>query len=132
MPTKKKYPRPPKKLSDLIALALGDLMKVERSKKRYVVLMGLWHEPGWGNGGQCAVCFAGSVMAKTLRANPGKAHSELGFPSEWWRAFDVIDSARYGFFKGIPRQEVPDYTNSPAAFKRAIRSAIKQLRAVGK
>jgi len=58
----------PDKLSDLIVLALADLVKVERSKK-YEVNMGVWHRLRQElEGPRCAVCFAGAVMAKTLGA----------------------------------------------------------------
>lgn len=64
-PARKKVVRLPHKMSALIMLALGDLMKVERSKK-YTINMGIWHEPDWHQSAPCSVCFAGSVMAKTL------------------------------------------------------------------
>lgn len=55
----------PNKLSELMVVALEDLAKTETSD-RYIINMGHWHSPGWGDGSQCAVCFAGSVMAMSL------------------------------------------------------------------
>jgi hypothetical protein len=53
----------PSKPSELLALGLADLAKVERSKK-YIVAMGVWHNP---IDGLCQVCLAGSVLAKSLK-----------------------------------------------------------------
>lgn len=53
----------PDKPSALILLALHDLAKVERQKKKFVVDMGAWVER---LNGKCAVCLAGSVMVSTL------------------------------------------------------------------
>ncbi len=51
-------------LHELLALAIGDFEKV-LADKRYVISMGEWHEPL--DNGKCAVCLAGSVLAKSLR-----------------------------------------------------------------
>src|SRR5690242_14702523 len=53
----------PEKLSELILVALADLEAVERDPD-YLVEMCSWHEPN----GKCKVCFAGSVMARSLNA----------------------------------------------------------------
>lgn len=53
-----------RKLSDLMEVAIKDLRLVERQKKTYRIWMGDWHEPK--SDGKCAVCLAGSVMAKTM------------------------------------------------------------------
>jgi len=86
--------KPPKKLSALIWLALGDLVKVEKDK-RYQVNMTSWHKPEFG---RCNVCFAGSVMAKTLKT----AHkfdadlNSVDFSYEWKLAFQALDAVRQG------------------------------------
>lgn len=56
----------PNKPSELIAIALADLIKVEKSKK-FRVAMGAWH---WTPPGSnvCHVCLAGAVMACTLKS----------------------------------------------------------------
>lgn len=54
----------PNKLSELIKVAIADLIKCERSS-RYVINMDDWHEPN----SHCSVCLAGSVMAQSLKAD---------------------------------------------------------------
>lgn len=54
----------PDKTSELLKLALKDLLSVE-SDKDYSVNMYLWHESVRGD--SCHVCLAGSVMARTLK-----------------------------------------------------------------
>lgn len=65
----------PKKLSDVILLALEDLRKIEKDPK-YMIDMGVWHEPRTSredkNTKVCAVCFAGAVLAKTFKKDPLK------------------------------------------------------------
>ena len=58
----------PEMPSAVLAIALKDLTKVERSKK-YQVDMEIWHDPGIIRN-VCVVCFAGGVMAKTLNIDP--------------------------------------------------------------
>lgn len=67
----------PKKDSALIRLAVHDLELVEKDDK-YVVEMGQWHQPTFIDNADCfdehdvefcEVCFAGAVMAKTLKYN---------------------------------------------------------------
>lgn len=67
-PKKLKHLNKFRKLSDLLEVALKDLVSVERMKKTYVVNMGLWHSPSYHDeNGRCAVCLAGSVMACTMQ-----------------------------------------------------------------
>jgi len=53
----------PDKPSELLYLALSDFEKVEKDP-RYVVDMRRWHNP---ISGQCHVCLAGSILAKTMK-----------------------------------------------------------------
>lgn len=53
----------PNKLSKLLTVAMIDLELVEQDS-RYKIDMGEWHTP---SGSKCEVCFAGSVMAQTLK-----------------------------------------------------------------
>lgn len=57
----------PRKLSETIRVALTDLASVERSP-RFIVDMGTWFQRSDPEDRQtpCEVCFAGSVMARTL------------------------------------------------------------------
>lgn len=61
-------PKLPDKPSELIRLAMHDLKKVERMPKKYIVNMSTWHSPA--KNGKCAVCFAGSVMACSMKEDP--------------------------------------------------------------
>lgn len=58
----------PDKASALLRLAVADARKVSKMKTR-VLDMEVWHQP---DGGKCAVCMAGAVMDRTLRADPKK------------------------------------------------------------
>lgn len=100
----------PNKMSELINLALGDLRAVEKMKKKYVVNMGIWHSPQSELGDyepqttqvdKCVVCFAGSVMAQTLKI-PDDVKYDVGyggndcFDEETDRKLDAINSLRTG------------------------------------
>lgn len=87
----------PRKLSDLILLALDDLAKVERSKK-YQVNMGTWHDPNFDDQSQypCQVCFAGAVIAKTLRTEPNREATPEDFPPPTSNRLLALDALRSG------------------------------------
>lgn len=57
----------PNKPSKLIRLAIKDLESIEKSK-HYYIEMSFWHKP-FRFENICAVCFSGSIMAKTLKSN---------------------------------------------------------------
>ena len=59
----------PDKLSELLRLAIGDLIKV-RADPRYEVYMTDWHWPS--HNGKCRVCLAGSVLAKSFELDPAQ------------------------------------------------------------
>ncbi len=59
----KKQGKLPGRPSELIRVALGDLKKVERQKKKFKIDMDTWVKPN----GKCSVCMAGSVMVGTLK-----------------------------------------------------------------
>ena len=62
----------PEKLSDCIDVALKDLELVV-GDPRYIVDFEKWHVPDSTQfNTQCTVCFAGSVMAKSLGIDPAK------------------------------------------------------------
>ena len=54
----------PETLHELLKVALDDL-EVVRGKKKYKISMRNWHEGGWDSF-KCAVCLAGSVMARLI------------------------------------------------------------------
>lgn len=86
---------PPKKLSEAIHLALHDLELVEFDPN-YLVDMGNWHRRSL-DGTKCIVCFAGSIMAKSLEADPKKDIWFDSFGSKRWeRVFLALDKVRTG------------------------------------
>lgn len=131
----------PDKPSELIRLALSDLKKVEASSA-YGIKMSTWHEPEvTEEGTKCYVCFAGSVMAMSLEADPGKMIDPSVFVSDirykllalnHFRLGDVmlglwsmrIDSSRY---KGEPYIHVCDYRQHPPLFHENMEAVAQAL-----
>lgn len=93
------------KISEVLTLGLRDLKKVEMDK-RYVVDMDDWHSPmserwkggKWVKQKTCSVCFAGSVMAKTLGAKPTMDREIEDFPGSE-NALIFLDRIRSGQFR---------------------------------
>jgi hypothetical protein len=130
----------PKKLSELIRLALTDLRKVERNKN-YKVDMNTWHTPN----GVCRVCLAGAVMAGTLGADP----TTVAAPSYYGRdsgKLAALDEVRCGYledairaFTGKPAAQnvpfhkpMPEYTpRTKTKFHAAMRKVATQLAKLG-
>ena len=134
--------KPPKKLSKPIRLALHDLALVERSKK-YVVRMAHWHTalPPSSGGALCSVCFAGSVMAKTLNT-PMDKEIHYGnlyeFGHGWSRAFEALDEVRKGNVSaalaelGQPREygydrEATVYSEDPKQWRKDMWKIVREL-----
>lgn len=121
-----------KKPSKLIRIALGDLVKAERSKK-YRVDMRKWHKPN----GQCAVCFAGSVMAFSLKADRLSHLCDTDFRSRL--QLDALDDLRMGrvdeALDGLnPRKRtfeynrlIVKYKSNPKLFKSQMRKLARDL-----
>jgi len=63
---KKEEIKLPKKLSDLIVVALEDMEKCEKNSDYKLDMTWAFHER---RGPVCSVCFAGAVMAQTLGAD---------------------------------------------------------------
>lgn len=96
MKNKSKLPNKP---SELIRLALSDLEKVEKTKG-YQIDMGDWHEPTLDEKGQpvCSVCFAGAVLAGTLKTPKQRSLEPYEIEDESVRVkLCAIDSLRLGF-----------------------------------
>jgi len=66
MPKKTKLPNLP---SELIRVAVKD-MELCEDDPDYRIDMGVWHQPIDEYNEFCSVCFAGSVMSKTLKIGP--------------------------------------------------------------
>lgn len=80
--------------SDLIMLALKDLMAVEKLKS-YKINMGKWHEPN----GKCSVCLAGAVMVKELKIPKYKSVTGpggLGLSDREANCLSALDRFRRG------------------------------------
>jgi len=137
----KKKNQLPNKPSELILLALGDLKKVERSKK-YEVNMSQWHKPN----GACKVCLAGSVIAMTLGADPTDNYldGDLGFNRDTVKKIYALNGFRSGDIdyglneinksvkKGIPKKmEVIPYEKNATQFKNDMRKMAKLLKSKG-
>lgn len=160
-----KYAGLPDKLWQMLTLALADLSTVEKMKDTYVVEMNQWHSPGFtdiaekprdrewfgSNDGLtkpkslCAVCFGGSVMACTLKADHLENVTTEDFPPFIACKLDACDSARTGeiidalnqFYgdwgfpeSGLSHVDVPDYGEDRVGFRKGIQAMIKQLKAV--
>lgn len=163
----------PNRLSDLIEVALNDLNKVERMKSKYIVDMGTWHEPDLcrrrppilamtsaNTKTKCFVCFAGSVMACTLKASPENDLSPADFDRDtrikldilnyvryynWESALELLQLVRnwkYSYYKNVCNKIFPKFVESdfftklsykanPKIFKKNMRKAIRELRKMG-
>jgi hypothetical protein len=143
MTTKKKPIRLPRVMSELITIALRDLRKVERSP-RYLVNMGMYHGRLWGDM-RCHVCFAGSVMAKSLRAVHGAGLYPEHFPrnesqlyaldclrtGEVASAAEALNVRRAAARGGSLDRQVPRYETSRKRWRAAMRKLARDLKAVG-
>ena len=84
----------PDTLSALIRVGLVDLHKCEKDDK-YIINMDDWHNPY--EDGTCAVCLAGSVMAKTLNTNVNERMVPVGTQDGVIEAkLYALDNARTG------------------------------------
>jgi hypothetical protein len=142
-------PKLPDKPSELIQLALKDLAQVERMKKTYRVNMGYFHDlipdsylenPEY----KCLVCFAGSVMARTLKCDPKKDTSPRDFDIKTGNKLRALDYFRCGNIvdafglMGINLPElvekivsIDDYATHPVEFKSQMRKLAKDLKEIG-
>ena len=141
----------PKVPSELLALALSDLELVEKDDK-YVINMGFWHTINHNKyieeeTPRCAVCMAGSVLAKTLNLDFTVNYDPAARAEAWECEVYAINSFRQGYIRegfvyllrydawrssGLP-SEVPivEYDDDPVEFKNGIRSIIQLLKEKG-
>lgn len=89
----------PDKLSALILVALTDLTKAERSPN-YVIEMKDWHRPN----SHCSVCFAGAVMAFSLKCDPKKFVNPEDLGKRTARKLFALDDARLGYFEAATQE----------------------------
>lgn len=84
----------PDKPSQILKVALRDLMKVEAMKKTYNINMSIWHSPT--DGEICNVCHAGAVMACTLGAEPHQDKDTFFYGDRTRAKLNFIDNVRRG------------------------------------
>lgn len=143
----------PRKPSKLLRIALADLVKVERSKK-YVIDMGTYHTPisEWDMeiGRHCAVCLAGSIMARTLGSDPKDRIIPSDFGETTARKLYAVSDLQFGNIHGglihlnyatstINRiidqvgeeRNMPGYLADPVAYKNAVRNLANDFEAAG-
>lgn len=156
----------PKKPSELIRVALADLKAVEKNEK-YRVNMNVWHARGFEyerhNNGvlkfdergfpikkseHCAVCFAGAVMACTLKVDDSSEAEPIDkiFSKATTGKLLALNNFRSGYVRdglldmGVSHKkleavesffDVTDYEDDPAKFKRDMRRLAKKLEEAG-
>lgn len=86
----------PKKPSELIRVALKDLRRAERQKKKYVIDMDVWHEPN----GKCAVCLAGACMTRVLPPDVDYVFGGVTFSEATSRSIRALNCLRCGDVEG--------------------------------
>lgn len=84
----------PNKPSELIVLALADLIKCERSSKYAIAMDTGWHAPR--SPSTCEVCLAGGVIAQTLGASPNDFKMPTCYKIGLQRKLDALDDFRCG------------------------------------
>lgn len=133
----------PDKPSKLIEIALADLAKVEKSKKYKVDMT--WYHAGSGIiGPECAVCFAGAVMAKTLHATITEDIIPDDYDEDTAQKLRAINRFRQGdlasAYRALERKmpfglshqiQVTSYEDNPAKFKREMAELAKTLKRLG-
>lgn len=126
----------PRVPSKLIYIALADLAKAEKSKK-YMVIMGIWH---WPTIDWCAVCFAGSVMAFSLNADPTDSLGPSSMPANYDQLL-AINFLRVGGVFHAYRQlglqgadlntNIRPYKDNPDGFRRDMKNLAAKLEREG-
>ncbi len=126
----------PEKPSELIRLALHDLKLTEKDP-RYQVDMGSWHQRN-SMSGKCEVCFAGAVLAKSIKLKPYVDYRVIDFDEVNGSKLAALDAFRKGLIEyalhelGIYNHkfkdvEVPEYDENPSMFKKSIRKIATKL-----
>lgn len=144
----------PFKASEMLEIALHDLEVIEKLPG-YRIDMSTWHEaPSKRNSkleDKCSVCFAGSVMAISLKTKKNETCQPENFGPVLARQLRALDDFRCGdVYDGLCRlygymaDELMDqyshlkaskkfltYDVSPRDFKKGIRKIIKDLQKAG-
>lgn len=96
--------------SQLIRLALDDLLKVEAMPDKYRVNMMIYHAP---EGGICVVCLAGAAIAQTLRAGFLEQKVPQDYDGHNERAIDFLSSCALGVEMDEPYHTIDDIGARP-------------------
>jgi len=133
-------PQLPKKLSDLIELALGDLIKCERSPK-YKIDMGNWHHPRLD---KCFICLAGAIIAQSLNVDVKTDYYPSDFNDFTERRLNALNFLRGGnvgfAYSTLDERRklthfldrsIISYEDNPGKFKRQMRKLARDLREAG-
>ena len=97
--SKKVKAKAPKTLGAAIKMALNDLKLVEKDRQLEITMDNAWLTHNY-NTSKCAVCFAGSVMAKTCNLQEKLISSDdteiepADFTKIWANTFYALDSIR--------------------------------------
>jgi hypothetical protein len=142
----------PNKPSKLLALALSDLEKAEKSKF-YEIDMDGWHTPNIDKQSTCSVCLAGSVIAfslKTPRVMEKSPNHFLEFEGRLgeviYKQLTAINQLREGYVADaleklgidvsdakvkVMDREITEYGIDKREFKKQMRELISDLALVG-
>lgn len=116
----------PDKPSELIRLAINDLVAVEQNPD-YKVCMAIWYLRNPGD--KCLVCFAGAVMAQTLGAESTSALNADSFPKDIGDKLVALDYFRVGWlgcgltalgiqYRALDNIALQRYEDDPMGFKQ--------------
>lgn len=122
---------PPEKHSEMILLAIQDLERIERDKRYQIDMDSHWHQPN----SHCSVCFAGAVMAKSLKVSRDETFEYDDFGDDWEEVFSFLDHIRLGFWNdGFNERRFPnikDYKDDPKDFKFQLRCVAAWFKSQG-
>ena len=125
MKKKQKQALPKYRMSDMLKVAIEDARALYAGRDEdpaYYPVYYSYHKP---IGGQCKICLAGVVLARTLHSNPEKYYSPLSYPGDENKLF-AIDYMRqgrfftaYGHFYKITPESGEELTNAYHDIKAA-------------
>lgn len=129
----------PAKASELLALALAELRRVEQDS-RYRIDMKKWHIPSMDRS-VCSVCLAGAVLAGHLPPSEIVGDVDGRFDPETAVRLQAIDLLRCGAVKtavrvlgqvsvggNLPRNRyIPNYDESPELFRTCLAELLHEL-----
>ena len=97
------------KPSELIRVALEDLVLCAENDAEYEINMGTWHEPyGTGNTTVCLVCLSGAVMAQSLDVATNREVDPNSFDRQTQSQLLMLNHLRMGNL-GEAVFYMPDY-----------------------